>query len=137
MEILDDGDLKRDLMKKSEHHRQELKGDFRLITENTEKIVTNALVIGGSLALTYFLVTRLTGSDRKKRKKGKQKVLYVQPEAAQEQVVVHEPVPSEPGIVQQLTTAIASQASVFLLNLAKEKLTEFIQVMAEKKTDEK
>jgi hypothetical protein len=37
-------------------------------------------------------------------------------------------------MISQIGTAVAAQASAFLLNLAKEKLTEFLQAQAEKKS---
>ena len=41
--------------------------------------------------------------------------------------------PSAPGIVSQIGTALASQATVFLLAIAKEKLMEYLESQFEKK----
>ena len=52
MELIDGDEIKRELIRKSARHREGIEGDVKLITESTEKIITNALIIGGSLALT-------------------------------------------------------------------------------------
>jgi hypothetical protein len=39
-------------------------------------------------------------------------------------------------ILSQIGTALVSQASVFLLSMAKEKLSEYLQAQSEKKKDE-
>ena len=40
---------------------------------------------------------------------------------------------ASPGVMGQLGAALASQASIFLLNLAKEKLMEYLEERAQKK----
>jgi hypothetical protein len=130
MELLDTDDPKGHLLQKSAHHREQLEDDVKFISERTEKIITNALIIGGSLALTYFLVSRFSGSRTKVRSKT-QKIRLVQQEPGEETEVIHEA--SAPGLVTQIGTALASQATVFLLGLAKEKLNEFMQAQSEKK----
>lgn len=134
MELLDSDDMKRDLLRKSAHHRQALEGEVKLITDNTEKIITNALVIGGSLALTYILLRQFTGSSKKKKKVKHKKIKLVQQDAGNAHD--EEAEDTSPGIFGQVGAAIAGQASVFLLNLAKEKLMEFLQSQTEKKTQE-
>jgi hypothetical protein len=134
MELMDGDEIKRELIRKSAHHREEIEGEFKLISENTEKIITNALIIGGSLALTYFLVRQLSGSSKKKSKNKTAKIKLVQgtPSASE----VEETESASPGMVGQLGAALASQASLFLLNLAKEKLMEYLAERAEKKQAE-
>jgi len=48
------------LLQKSARHREQLEDEVKLISERTEKIIINALVIGGALAATYFLVSRFS-----------------------------------------------------------------------------
>ena len=131
MELLDSDDLRSQLLRKSAEHRKEIEGDVQFISEETQKIITNALVIGGSLALAYFLVRQLSGGSKKKTRRKSRKVKLVQ-EPLQDVVTVDEE-PSSPGILGVVGGAIASQASVFLLNLAKEKLMEYLQSATEKK----
>jgi hypothetical protein len=134
MEHLDSDDpLKNQLIRKSAQHREQLEEDVKMISERTEKMITNALVIGAALAATYFLVSRFSGS--KKKKKSKVKKIKLVKEAAEEpeEVVVQSEEPAAPGVITQIGAALASQATALLLNLAKEKLDEFLQAQSEKK----
>ena len=134
MELLDtDDEMKRDLLRKSAHHRDELESEVKLITESTQKIVTNALIIGGSLALTYILVRQFTKAPKRKRRVKPAKIRLVKDEPASE-VEEYEASSESPGVFSQIGAAMAGQASMFLLNLAKEKLNEFLQSQAEKKS---
>ncbi len=134
MELIDGDDIKQELINKSARHRQEIEGDFKLITENTEKIITNALIIGGTLAFTYYLVRQVTGGSSKKKSKRKPTRLQVVSDNAGAGTVAEEvSEPASMGLVGQLGTALASQASIFLLNLAKEKLMEYLDERAQKK----
>ncbi len=132
MELLDSDDpVKGQLLRKSAQHREQLEEDARLISERTEKIITNALIIGGALAATYFIVSRFSGSKAKKSKL--KKVRLVKEENNADEVVVEAATPEEPGMISQIGTALANQATVFLLTLAKEKLGEFMQAQTGKK----
>lgn len=129
MELMESNDPKMELLKKSARHRQELEDEVRLISERTEKIITNALIIGGTLAAAYFIVRQFSGSTPKK--KTKPQTLKVVQANSEETTEVEES--SAPGIVAQIGTALASQVTVFLLTMAKEKLSEYLQSQFEKK----
>lgn len=132
MELLETNDpVKSQLLQKSALHRQELEQDVKLISERTQKAVTNALIIGGALAVTYFMVRQFSGS-KKKRKSKTSRIKFVNANAEPGDTGVQS-VSAAPGVVAQIGTAIASQASVFLLSLAKEKLSEYLQSQLEKK----
>jgi hypothetical protein len=132
MELLDSDDpVKGQLLRKSAHHREQLEEDVKLISERTEKILTNALIIGGALAATYFIVSQFGGKSKKKSKL--KKVRLVKDEETADQVVVESVEPEIPGVITQVGTALASQATVMLLNFAKEKLDEFMKSQNEKK----
>jgi hypothetical protein len=135
MELLESNDPKLELLKKSAKHRQDLEDEVRLISAKTERIITNALIIGGTLAAAYVLVRQFSGPS-KKRKKVKSQKLKVVHAAPAEAVEVEEEESFVPGIVSQVGQAIASQATVFLLGLAKEKLSEFLQGQFEKKEEQ-
>ena len=128
MELLNPDDTKTLLLRKSELQRQAMEDEAKLISDRTEKAITNALIIGGSLLATYFLVRQFSGSKRK----AKPRKLKVVTEKAEEMESVSE-APQMPGMVAQIGTALASHATVFLLNLAKEKLAEYLEAKAEKK----
>jgi hypothetical protein len=132
MELLGTDDpIKNQLLKKSAQHREELEHDVQLISERTQRVITNALVIGGALALTYFVVSRFSGSGKKR--KSKTRKIRVVNAAPVSEAEVESVAPAAPGLVSQIGTALASQASVFLLSLAKEKLSEYLASQAEKK----
>jgi hypothetical protein len=132
MEMLDSDDpIKGQLLRKSAQHREQIEEDVKLISERTEKIITNALIIGGALAATYFI---LSSFSKPKEKKAKfKKVRLVKEENEADQVVVEASAPESPGMLAQIGSAVASQAMVLLLNLAKEKLTEFMESQGVKK----
>ena len=139
MELMETDDpVKARLLKKSSQYRDDLEGEAKVISDRTEKIVTNALIIGGSLALTYFLYRQFSGgsSSKGKSKVKKIKVVAAAPAASEEveEEMVEASGPSK--IISQIGTALVSQASVFLLSMAKEKLSEYLQAQAQKKTDE-
>jgi hypothetical protein len=126
-----DDPVKGQLMKKSALHREQLEEEVRSISEQTEKMITNAVIIGGALAVTYFLVSRFSGSKSKKKSKAA-RIKLVQSSEKEPETIVHAE-PSQPGVVSQIGTALVSQATVFLLGLAQEKLAEFLQAQSEKK----
>lgn len=130
--------MKSELLKKSAKHRQQIEDEVKLISERTEKVLTNTLIIGGSLAAAYFLVRAIAGGSSKS-KKSKRKVKIVKASAVPERVVQAEVVaePSAPGIVSQIGTVLASQAVTLLLNVAKEKLADYLREKAEEKTESK
>jgi arginine exporter protein ArgO len=137
MELMETDDpIKSGLLKKTSQYREDLEDEAKEMSERTEKIVTNALVIGGSLLLTYFAYKQFSGGSKKKRKsKGnKIKVVGAAPVETEEDEEVEETTgPSK--IITQIGTALVSQASVFLLSMAKEKLSEYLQSQQKKKTN--
>lgn len=133
MEMLDSDDpVKGQLLRKSAHHREQIEEDVKLISERTEKIITNALIIGGALAAAYFIVNRFSSSTKSKTKVRKVR-LVKEGSTGENEVVVSEEEPKESGVIAQIGSALAGQATVFLLSLAKEKLAEFMQSQNQKK----
>lgn len=133
MELVESKDIKMELLKKSAKHRQELEDEVKLISEKTEKMITNALIIGGTLAAAYFLVRQFSSAKPKKKTKVP-KIKVVQSKASDVEQVVEEA--SSPGIVSQIGSALASQATIFLLGIAKEKLSEYMHSQFDKKVPE-
>lgn len=131
MELAEPNDIKMDLLNKSARHRQELQKEVELISERTQTALTNALIIGGTLAAAYFLVRQFSGSSPKKKTKTARINVVPSREDAED-----EREPSSPGVMAQIGTALASQATVFLLGLAKEKLSEYLQSQVVKKPKE-
>lgn len=109
------------LIETSERHKKELEKEMKGVSDKTEKAITNALIIGGSLALTYFVVSQLTKSKKTKVKRVKAKTTSLQDDEETE-VESH----SVPSLVSQISEKLISQASIILLDLAKEKLSEYL-----------
>jgi hypothetical protein len=133
MELFESNDPKMQLLRKSALHREALEEDAKLISAKTEKILINALVIGGALAATYFVVKQFSGGKSKSKRTKKIKVIAAQP-SSDEVVTLAEP--ATPGIISQLGTALASQATVFLLDLAKEKLSAYLESQMKKEKND-
>ena len=135
MELLDTNDpIKGKLMQKSALHREQLQEEVKLISERTEKMLTNALIIGAALGVTYLLISGLSGSKSKKKSKVAKLKLVQADEREQEPVEQEEPM--GPGIGSQIGTALARQATVLLLTFAKEKLAEYLHSQSAKKTED-
>ena len=133
MELLESNDPKNVLLKKSAKHKKELEEEVKLLSEGTEKIIKNALIIGGTLAVTYFLVRQFSRS--KSKGKSKPKKVRLSRESDSEEATGSTEETLEPSVVSQIGSAIAAQATVFLLDLAKDKLASFIQTHFDKKPD--
>ena len=138
MELMETDDpIKSGLLKKTSQYREDLEDEAKVISERTEKILTNGLIIGGSLLLTYFAYKQFSGGSKKKHKSKvkKIKVVGATPVDTEEETELEETTgPSQ--IITQIGTALISQASVFLLSLAKDKLTEYLQAQEKKKANE-
>jgi hypothetical protein len=126
-----DDPVKGQLLKKSAHHREQLEEEVKVMTERTEKILTTAVIVGGALAVTYLLVRQFSGSKSKKKSKVA-KIKLVQAREGDTAQVAEEP--EAPGFISQIGTALVSQATVLLLQIAKEKLGEYLESQAAKKS---
>ena len=122
MELLETNDAKSQLLKKSAKHKKGLEDEVKLISENTEKIITNALIIGGTLALTYILISQFSKSKSKAKPKAKKIKLIKE---SDEEIAVDNG--SDESVVSRIGSAIAAQATVFLLGLAKDKLSAYLE----------
>lgn len=131
MELLESNEMKSDLLRKSAKHRAALEEEMKDISARTERMVTNALIIGGALALTYFLVRELSGT----KKKGKIKAKTKKAAAESQEIEAEEEDTASTGsnVMTQIGTALASQATALLLSLAKEKLAAYLEAQSEKK----
>ena len=102
-------------MEASERHKREIKEEIGSLTDNTKQLLTNALLVGGALALAYFAFSRAGGAKRKK-----QKAKY---EEEKEERVDG----GTSSLFSQVGDAVIAQATLFLLDLAKEKLSDYLQ----------
>lgn len=128
MELMDTNDpVKNELLMKTARHRKELEDETQAMAERTEKIITNAVIIGGALALTYFAYTQLSGSKKKKKAK------KATPRAVESEEEEEDDEPSTASnILSQVSTALVTQGGALLLSLAREKLSEYLRAQADK-----
>jgi hypothetical protein len=110
MELLEIQDPeKKRLIEESERHKRELDREVGEFSDRTERVVKNALVIGGALALSYFQ----------------------QADRVSAEVELEEP-DQPPSFLSKVGTQVMSQGTVMLLALAKEILAEHLQSRKEK-----
>ena len=127
MELLETQDPeKKKLIESSLRHRQEMEREVKDISDRSEKMLKNALIIGGALALTYVVVNQLSSTKVKTKKSKKPKRAEVE--------LVEEEEDESPSVLSQMGDKIVNTATLFLLDMAKEKLSEYLQ--AKKSKDE-
>lgn len=138
MELLESDDPKAQLLRKAQQQKDALHGDVKVLSEKTEKVVKTALIVGGALAATY-LIYKLLSSDGGSKKKKKVKLVRA---ATREEVdgeeVERGAMSTSPfsGIINKLGVVLATQASAFLLSLAKEKIGEYLEKREEQKDND-
>jgi len=120
MELLEGQDPeKKRLIETSDRHKHELEKEVKALSDKTEKIAKNALIIGGSLAVAYLVFTSINSSKKKKKKA---KVV----KSASADVDEAEYSDASPSILSQIGERFAAEITAFLLGLAKEKLLEYM-----------
>jgi len=105
------------LLETSHRHQREMKRELKDISERSEKVLKNSLIIVGALALTYLVVNQLSSSTKKKAKK----------ERTGEPLVPQENIEEPPSLLSKMGDQAINMATLFLLDLAKEKLSEYLQ----------
>lgn len=117
---------KKKLKTQSDLYKDEFEKELKLVKYQTNELIKNTLIIGGSLALTYILFRQITGS-KKKKKRMASNVMITNDEKSQPEVVTTFEEPSRFSVIaSEIGTTIANEATFFLLNLAKEKLMELL-----------
>jgi len=118
MELLESRDQEKNmLMNRVNEKRFELEEEAKDLAKRGDKILLNALVIGGTLALTYFIIRNISkGSGNKTPKE-------VTNDAEHTARTEH----NQASIISEIGSRVAEGATLFLLNLAKDKLTEYLK----------
>jgi hypothetical protein len=126
MELLETQDPeKRKLLETSERHRRELEREVTDIGQRTEQIVTNALIVGGVLALTYVVVRQFSKGKSKKKKHKKQKLSVESNDGVLEAQIP--PAPQPPSLLSEIGNKVINQATLILVDIAREKLMEYLE----------
>lgn len=122
MELLETQDPeRRKLLETSDRHKRELEKEVKDMSDKTEKVVKNALIIGGVLAVSYLLVSQLGSGKKKKKLKAKPTATVATVESEEDEE------PETPGVFAQIGTKVVDTATLVLLDLAKEALSEFLK----------
>lgn len=120
MELLETHDPeKKKLIESSNRHRQEIEKEIQAVSDRTQRIATNALIVGGALALAYFAFSTLSDGKKKKKKKIKS--------AAKGEEEEYEVQPAAPSLISQIGEQVITQATFLLSDIAKAKLSEYLQ----------
>jgi hypothetical protein len=129
MELLETQDpVKRKLIETSDRHKKELQKEVKAITDKSERALKNVLIIGGSLALAYFVISQVSSS----RKNKKSLKTSEETDATENRGEI-----TEPSFISKIGTQVINQATFILLELAKEKLAEYLQAKNEKESSSK
>lgn len=132
MELLETQNPERKkLLETSEQHKRELEKEVKDMSDKTEKVLKNALIIGGALAVTYLLVSQLSAG--KKKKKSKAKIQLQAAPAPTDHMAEEEE--ETPSAFSAIGAKIADTATVMLLDMAKEALSEFLKTRQQKNAD--
>jgi hypothetical protein len=128
MEILESQDPeKKRLVEASERHKRALEKEVTDLSKRTEKVLTNALIIGGALAVSYFVVRQLTSSSGKSKKHKKQKKVTAAPAQVSTEEENDDDDLQSPGILATIGTKIANQATLILIDIARQKLMDYLE----------
>lgn len=131
MELLESQDPeKKKLIESSDRHKKALEKELGEMKEKTDRMMTNALIIGGTLAVTYFVISSISKHKKKKKKK---KIIQAQTNGT-ETVDEEDEENTGPSVIGQIGTRVLNEATAVLLDLAKEKLAEYLA--SRKKADE-
>lgn len=120
---------KKALMQKSAAHRAGFEEDVKILSEKSEKVLTNLLIIGGALTLSYLIV-RQFGSSGSEEKRSSKKHAAVTTDNEDEDT---ERPSKVAAVLSGIGSVLATQATAYLLALAKEKLLEYLDAQTEKK----
>lgn len=125
-----DNPEKEQLLERSARHRELLEEELKQITERSRKVITNALIIGGTLALAYLLVSSVTGGSKKEKRPHRLRLV----ENAEGEMVpqADDDTPAQAGIGSRIGAVLLAQATGLLLGIAREKLVEFLHSQAVK-----
>jgi hypothetical protein len=126
MELLETQDPeKRRLIETSDRHKRAMEKELGDLTMKTDKVLKNALIVGGSLALTFLVISAI-GKGRKKKKKKLASTAVGVGGAPVAPAPEEDDDDNEPSVLSKVGTQLLNSASVILLDLARQKLSEYM-----------
>lgn len=118
MELLENSDEEKIMLVNRVNEKKfELEEEAKGLAKKGDKILLNALVIGGTLALTYFIIRNIS--------KGSEKQTAKEEKIGSEHSNHKEN--NQASLISEIGSRVAEGATLFLLNLAKDKLTEYLK----------
>lgn len=122
MELLETQDPeKKKLIETSERHKRELEKEVHEMSDKTERMVKNALIIGGTLAVVYLVVSQLNSSKKKKHKANSKPQTETEVDGDDDDAS-----PSQPSFLSQVGERVTAQAAAMLMEMAREKLADYL-----------
>lgn len=127
MELLETQDPeKKRLIETSDRHKRAMEKEMQDLTQKTDRALRNALIIGGSLALTYIVISSLSNRKKKKKKKQAAELAAQAGLPGSSPADVEDEDDDEPSVIAKVGSQLLNQASVILLDLARQKLKEYL-----------
>lgn len=116
MEMTEGTDKERSLLlHRINQKKSEMEEEATKLTRQSDKMIRNALVIGGALVITFFIVRSLTAKSSKKEEK--ESIVGDSTEKGN----------SSSSFISEVGSRVAEAAVVFLLGLAKEQLSGYLK----------
>ena len=113
--------LKKELLLASEEYREEIKAGLKSVADSLGETGRNALIIGGSVLVGYLLYRAFSSDNEDEEPTVKiQKRPITDSEIYMQQ-------PKSPRVIDKVAEKIMDTATVFLLEIAKQKLAEFLE----------
>jgi hypothetical protein len=134
MEILERQDPeKKKLMDEVSYHKRQLESGAKEVSRQTEKLLANAVIIGATVTLSYLLYRNLAGGSKKSKKSEAASLIGEAPTEVSTPVSTEQQPSRTSKILSDIGNRIAEEATLFLLNMAKEKLIAYLE--SKKKAD--
>jgi hypothetical protein len=125
MELLETQDPERiRLLETSDRHKKAMEKELTDLTKKTDKMLKNALIIGSSLAVTFLVISAL--STKRKKKKKKQAIAAAAKAGEPVDAIETGEDDDSPSVLGQVSKQIINAASVVLLDMARQKLSEYL-----------
>lgn len=96
-------------------------GPVESAPQDTQRIIKTALIVGGTLATAWFIFRLIRTNSKKKTKH-----TAVTPPTAAEPQPVQAAAPASGDILSAIGDRVAKEATIFLLNLAREKIEAWL-----------
>lgn len=127
MELLETQDPERiRLLETSDRHKKAMEKELHDLTKKTDKMLKNALIIGGSLAVTFLVISAVTKKRKKKKKKQALAAAVKAGETMDPNDAEDEDEDDGPSVLGQVSKQVLNAASVVLLDMARQKLAEYL-----------